>query len=38
MRNWEFNLEAYQKFNIYQLNEIRDGLENGIKEEPEIEI
>ena len=35
MRNWEFNLEEYQKytkqkFNIYQLNQIRYGLENEL--------
>lgn len=35
MRNWELNLEAYQKytkqkFNIYQLNEIHWGLEDGL--------
>lgn len=41
MRNWELNLEAYQKytkqkFNIYQLNEIRYGLGGGI--EPLVDV
>ena len=41
MRNWELNLKAYQKytkqkFNIYQLNEIRYGLGGGI--EPPVDV